>query len=118
MSKVKIGSCLGHNDHKEIQFIISIDRRKSASKTSALDMRRTDFRLFRELVSEVPWENTFCRYWGPSVTFKTSSPKSTGPGNSQTSEIKQVRQKGVLAEQNLLLETRDKGRYIAQVKVT
>lgn len=30
-------------------------------------MRRADFRLFRQLVSEVPRENVFCRCWGPSV---------------------------------------------------
>ncbi|TRZ18635.1 hypothetical protein HGM15179_008456, partial [Zosterops borbonicus] len=32
------------------EFKISVDRRKNDSRTSALDMRRADFRLFRELV--------------------------------------------------------------------
>lgn len=49
------------------EFKISVDKRKNDSKTSSLDMRRADFRLFRELVSEVPRENVFCRCWGPSV---------------------------------------------------
>ncbi|KAJ7419184.1 hypothetical protein WISP_55397 [Willisornis vidua] len=49
MNEVEIGGSLGHSDHKMIKFKISVDRRKSASKTSALDMRRTDFRLLREL---------------------------------------------------------------------
>ncbi|KAF4799312.1 hypothetical protein TURU_055753 [Turdus rufiventris] len=35
---------------EETEFKISLDRRKSASKTSNLDMRRHDFRLLRELV--------------------------------------------------------------------
>lgn len=59
MSKVRIGGCLGHTDNKVIKFKISVDRKKSASKTPALDMRRADFRLLRELVSKVPWENIF-----------------------------------------------------------
>lgn len=59
VSKVKIGSHLGHNNHEEIEFIISVDRRKSVSKTSALDMRKGDFRLLRILVSKASWENVF-----------------------------------------------------------
>lgn len=34
-------------------------RRKSASKTSALDMKRANFRLLRAILSKVPWENAF-----------------------------------------------------------
>ncbi|KAJ7420290.1 Sodium/calcium exchanger 3 [Willisornis vidua] len=49
MSKAEIGGHLGHSDHEVIEFKISVDRRKSANKTSALDMRRADFRLLREL---------------------------------------------------------------------
>ncbi|KAJ7401156.1 rna-directed dna polymerase from mobile element jockey-like [Pitangus sulphuratus] len=45
LSKVKIGGHLGHSNHKGIEFKISVDRRKSASKTSMLDMKRTDFIL-------------------------------------------------------------------------
>ncbi|KAJ7415274.1 hypothetical protein BTVI_38760 [Pitangus sulphuratus] len=48
-TKVEIGGHLGHSHHGVIEFKISADRRKSASKTSALDMRRADFRLFRKL---------------------------------------------------------------------
>ncbi|KAJ7422553.1 hypothetical protein WISP_37402 [Willisornis vidua] len=48
MSEMEIGGCLGHSDHKGIEFKTSVDKRKSASsKTSALDMRRADFRLFQ-----------------------------------------------------------------------
>lgn len=59
MSKVEIGGCLGHIDHKMIKFKISVDRQKSASKIPALDMRRTGFRLLRELMSKVLWEHVF-----------------------------------------------------------
>ncbi|KAJ7417020.1 rna-directed dna polymerase from mobile element jockey-like [Pitangus sulphuratus] len=57
MSKVEIGNCLGHSSHKVIEFKISVNGRKCASKTSTLDIRRADFRLLRELVSKFPWEN-------------------------------------------------------------
>ncbi|TRZ07689.1 hypothetical protein HGM15179_019421 [Zosterops borbonicus] len=48
MSEVVIGDHFGHSEHEGIEFKISVDRRKSASKTSALDMRRADFR--REII--------------------------------------------------------------------
>ncbi|KAJ7415372.1 hypothetical protein WISP_78589 [Willisornis vidua] len=48
VSEVDIGGCLGHSNHEVIEFKISVDRRKSASKTSALDMRRVNFSLLRE----------------------------------------------------------------------
>ncbi|KAJ7417704.1 hypothetical protein BTVI_31743 [Pitangus sulphuratus] len=37
-----------YSDHEVIEFKISVDRQKSASETSALDMRRADFRLQRD----------------------------------------------------------------------
>lgn len=43
VSKVGVGSCSSHCSHEAIEFKISFDRRKSASKTSTLAMRR-DFR--------------------------------------------------------------------------
>ncbi|KAJ7427250.1 hypothetical protein WISP_08744 [Willisornis vidua] len=49
MSTVEIGGCLGQSEHEMIEFKISVDRRESASKTSALDMRRSEFRLLRKL---------------------------------------------------------------------
>ncbi|KAJ7410300.1 hypothetical protein BTVI_53886 [Pitangus sulphuratus] len=45
-----IGDHLGHSDHKAIEFKISVDWRRSASKISALDMRRAEFRLLRKLL--------------------------------------------------------------------
>ncbi|KAJ7409030.1 hypothetical protein BTVI_58103 [Pitangus sulphuratus] len=47
MSEVEIGGHLGHREHKVIEFKISVQRRKRVSKTSALDMRKPDFRLLR-----------------------------------------------------------------------
>ncbi|KAJ7411667.1 hypothetical protein BTVI_48805 [Pitangus sulphuratus] len=49
VSEVVIGGCLRHSDHEATEFKISVNRSKSASKTSALDMRRADFRLLGEL---------------------------------------------------------------------
>lgn len=54
MSEMVVGSHLGHNYYKVSKFKSFVDRKKSASKSSTLDMRRTDFRLTRELVSKVP----------------------------------------------------------------
>ena len=51
---VVIGGRLGHSDHEVVEFKIYGDRRKSATKTSSLDMGKADFRLLRELVSKVP----------------------------------------------------------------
>lgn len=51
LSKVEIGSHHGHSDPEEIQFKIPVDRRKSACKTSALNMRKADFRLLKKLVN-------------------------------------------------------------------
>lgn len=45
MSKVGVGSCSGHCNHEAIEFEIFFDRRKSASKTSTLAMRRDFGRL-------------------------------------------------------------------------
>ncbi|XP_052628596.1 uncharacterized protein LOC128134646 [Harpia harpyja] len=59
MGEVVIGGWLGHSDHKVVEFQIIGDRRKTASKTSTLDMGRADFRLLRGLVSKVPWESAF-----------------------------------------------------------
>ncbi|KAJ7410618.1 rna-directed dna polymerase from mobile element jockey-like [Pitangus sulphuratus] len=52
VNKVEIGGRLGHSDHEAIKFKISVDRKKSAIKPSTLDMRRADFRLLRELVTD------------------------------------------------------------------
>ena len=49
---VAIGGC--HSDHEVVEFRIYGDRRKTATKTSALDMGKADFRLLRELVSKAP----------------------------------------------------------------
>ncbi|RMC15443.1 hypothetical protein DUI87_07634 [Hirundo rustica rustica] len=55
MSEVEIGSRLGHSDHKAIKFKISVDRRKSASKTSTLYRKREHFSLLRELIPTNLW---------------------------------------------------------------
>ena len=56
MGEVMLCGCLGHSVH--VRFTIFGDRRKTATKTSTLDMGRADFRLLRVLV-KVPWETAF-----------------------------------------------------------
>lgn len=64
--RVEIQSHRGQSNHRAIKFKV-FDRRKSASKSSALDINTTDFRLLRELVIKTSLEKYFCRRWGPSV---------------------------------------------------
>jgi len=63
VGKVVINSCLGHSDHEVVEFQTVGDRRKTASKTSTLGMRKADFGLLKELVSEVTWESAFEGIW-------------------------------------------------------
>lgn len=59
MSEEVIPGCLEQSHYEANEFKISVDRRKSASKTPSLDMKKADFWLLRELVSKAPWENAF-----------------------------------------------------------
>ena len=100
MGEVVIGGCLDHSDHEIVEFQIIGDRRKTASKTSTLDMGRADFGLLKELLRQVPWESAFegvgvHECWS---LFKSHLFKSTGAGNSKVLEVKQVGQKAGLAE--------------------
>lgn len=50
MGEVPNGSCLGQSDHEAVRFIMYANVRKTDTKTSTLDMKRADLRLFRETV--------------------------------------------------------------------
>ncbi|XP_075570366.1 T-cell surface glycoprotein CD1b-3-like [Pelecanus crispus] len=52
-------SARGSSDHEVVKFQAVGDRRKTASKTSGLDMERADLALLKELVSKVSWESAF-----------------------------------------------------------
>lgn len=54
MDEMAISSHHGNNDNKVVKFKILGDRRKTATKTSTLNTRRTDFRLLEDLISKVP----------------------------------------------------------------
>lgn len=49
---------LGQSGHA-VEFKISVDSRKSANKTSTLDVKRAYFKILREVVGEVPLGNAF-----------------------------------------------------------
>ncbi|KAK4820506.1 hypothetical protein QYF61_000085 [Mycteria americana] len=53
---VTVGGCLGHSDHKMIEFLILGEVRRGFSRTATLDFGRADSDLFRRLVDRVPWE--------------------------------------------------------------
>uniref|UniRef100_A0A8C2SLP0 Reverse transcriptase domain-containing protein n=1 Tax=Coturnix japonica TaxID=93934 RepID=A0A8C2SLP0_COTJA len=52
---VEVGGCLGQSDHEMVEFLILGGAWRENSKTATLDLRRTDFDLFRRLVGAVPW---------------------------------------------------------------
>ncbi|KAJ7397101.1 hypothetical protein BTVI_138693 [Pitangus sulphuratus] len=79
MSEEEIGGCFGHSDHKANEFKISVNRRKNASKTSSLDMERTDFRLLRELLSKVPLENVLAGSAAPAESLQIHGPDGIHP---------------------------------------
>lgn len=53
---VMVGGCLGHSDHKIIEFLIFGEARKAVSRTATLDFQKADFGPFRDLVARVPWD--------------------------------------------------------------
>lgn len=59
MGEVAVGGHPGHGKCKAVKYKIFDDRRKIATRTSAMNMERADFRLLRELVSKVPRETAF-----------------------------------------------------------
>lgn len=63
--KVAIGGRLDHSHHQAAEFQVVGDRRKTASKTSTLDLGRADFGLPEELARKGPGETCFSRYWAP-----------------------------------------------------
>lgn len=51
---VAVGGCLGHSHHKMREFLILRAVRKGVSRTTTLDLQRSDFDLFRGLFDTVP----------------------------------------------------------------
>ena len=52
-----VGGCLGHSDHERIESKIFRVMRTKDSRVATLDFGRANFKLFRELLSSVPWES-------------------------------------------------------------
>ncbi|GAB0208438.1 hypothetical protein GRJ2_003309500 [Grus japonensis] len=53
---VKLKGSLGCNDHKMVEFRILRAARRARSKLTALDFRRADLGLFRDLLGRIPWD--------------------------------------------------------------
>ncbi|GAB0178700.1 mitochondrial enolase superfamily member 1 [Grus japonensis] len=53
---VKLKGSLGCSDHEMVEFKILRAERKAHSKLTALDFRRADFGLFRDLLGRIPWD--------------------------------------------------------------
>lgn len=56
MSEVVIGDCLDHSNHKVIEFKICWQEEKCYRN---FHPRKAGFRLHRELVNKLSWENAF-----------------------------------------------------------
>lgn len=54
MGDLIVHGYLSHSDHKLVKFQIIVNRRKTDSKTSTLDMGKAEFSLLKELISKVP----------------------------------------------------------------
>ncbi|KAJ7396261.1 rna-directed dna polymerase from mobile element jockey-like [Pitangus sulphuratus] len=77
--EVEIGGHLGHSNDEAINFKISVDKRKSSSNTSALDMKKADSRLLRELgQTKAEVFNTF---------FASAFNRDDGPRKSQCPQL-------------------------------
>ena len=53
---MKLKDSLGSSDHNAVEFKIHGAARKLHGKLSALDFKKADFGLFRDLMGKVPWE--------------------------------------------------------------
>lgn len=53
---VKAGGCLGSSDHKIVEFRILRGGSEGKSRTTALDFRRADVNLFRDLIGRIIWD--------------------------------------------------------------
>ncbi|GAB0193880.1 mitochondrial enolase superfamily member 1 [Grus japonensis] len=53
---VKLKGSLGCSDHEMVEFKILRAARRAHSKLTALDFRRADFGLFRDLLGRIPWD--------------------------------------------------------------
>lgn len=52
---MKAEGSLGSSDHEAVEFEILHGRNKAISRTAVLDVRRTNFDLFRDLLGGIPW---------------------------------------------------------------
>jgi len=53
-SDMKTGGSLGCSDHTLVEFTVLRDMGKAASTVRTLNFRKTNFQLFKELVSRTP----------------------------------------------------------------
>jgi len=53
---VKIGGSLGCSNHALVKFVITRNMGLEKSGVRTLNFGRVNFRLFKELLDEIPWE--------------------------------------------------------------
>jgi len=53
---VKIGGSLGCSDHALVEFVTSRNVSLAKSGVRTLNFRRDNFKLFKELLAQIPWD--------------------------------------------------------------
>ncbi|GAB0177124.1 hypothetical protein GRJ2_000177600 [Grus japonensis] len=59
VGNVKLKGSLGCSGHEMVEFRILRAAKRAHSKLTALDFRRADFGLFRDVLGRVPWDKAF-----------------------------------------------------------
>ena len=52
VGEIKVGGCLGCNDHEMFEFSILAETKRGVNKTATLDFRRANFDLFKRLTKD------------------------------------------------------------------
>ncbi|KAK4807056.1 hypothetical protein QYF61_018397 [Mycteria americana] len=82
---VKFRGSLGCSDHEMVEFRILRERNKTKSRISALDFRRVDLGLFRDLLRRIPWE-----YSPGEKSMRAGTDKAMGKGTQALSLWRQL----------------------------
>lgn len=56
LSDVKVWGIIGYSYHETVNLRIPSRWSRAKSRTTAMDFRREDFNLFRDLLGRIPWD--------------------------------------------------------------
>ncbi|GAB0182044.1 mitochondrial enolase superfamily member 1 [Grus japonensis] len=101
VGNVKLKGSLGCSDHEIVEFRILRAVRRAHSKLTALDFRRADFGLFRDLLGRIPWDKALEGKRGSRklVSIQGSPPPSSGAMRPNKEEVRQKCQEACIDRQ-------------------